>query len=146
VIWATPMLIAAGLFAGGAVSIAWERIPAWRGADLESFQTAFAHTLRRVDPLQPALVVISLISTIGFALSEEDGARVVASLSAAGFLIVLVGSGALLVPIQRRLVASGPDGASPELERLRARWLRGHVLRTVVGLASFVLAVVAAVL
>jgi hypothetical protein len=91
-------------------------------------------------------VVVSLISTIGFALSEEDAARVVAALSAAGFLIVLVGSGALLVPIQRRLVASGPDAASPELERLRARWLRGHVLRTVVGLAAFVLAVVAAVM
>jgi hypothetical protein len=145
-IWAIPMLLAAGLFAGGAVSIALERIPAWRGADLEGFKIAFAHTLRRVDPLQPALVVVSLISTIGFALSEEDAARVVAALSAAGFLIVLVGSGALLVPIQRRLVAAEPDAASPELESLRARWLRGHVIRTVVGLAAFVLAVVAAVL
>lgn len=46
--WALPMLLAGGLFAGGVFSIAWERIPAWREADLPDFQIAFAHTLRRV--------------------------------------------------------------------------------------------------
>jgi hypothetical protein len=104
-----------------------------------------AHTLRRVDPLQPALLVISLISTIGFALSEGGAARISAMLAAAGFLIVLLGSAAWLVPIQRRVVASGPGRPSAELERLRAHWLRGHMIRTVVALASLSFAVVAAV-
>jgi hypothetical protein len=67
------MLIAGGLFASAVVSIAWERIPAWRADDLSDFQTAFAHTLRRVDRLQPALLIVSLASTICFALSEDGG-------------------------------------------------------------------------
>jgi hypothetical protein len=104
-----------------------------------------ASGLRRVDPLQPALLVISLISTIGFALSEGGAARISAMLAAAGFLIVLLGSAAWLVPIQRRVVASGPGRPSAELERLRAHWLRGHMIRTVVALASLSFAVVAAV-
>jgi hypothetical protein len=144
--WTIPMLIGGGLFAGGVVSIAWERIPAWREADLPDFQTAFAHTLRRVDRLQPALLAVCLISTIGFALSEGGAARVSAVLAAAGFLIVLLGSAVWLVPIQRRLVATGGKRPSPELEKLRAEWLRGHLIRTVVALASLTLAVVAAVL
>jgi Anthrone oxygenase len=143
--WAIPMLIGAGLFAGGVVSIAWERIPAWRDADLPDFQAAFAHTLRRVDRLQPALLVASLTSTIGFALSEGGVARISALLAAAGFLIVLLGSAAWLVPIQRRLVASGPERPASQLEELRAQWLCGHLIRTVVALASFTLAAVAAV-
>jgi hypothetical protein len=69
-----------------------------------------------------------------------------ALLGAAGFVVVFVGSGAWLVPVQRRLVASGPAQPSPELERLRTRWFRGHLIRTVVALAALSLAVVAAVL
>jgi Domain of unknown function (DUF1772) len=143
--WAIAMLIGGGLFAGGVVSIAWERIPAWRRADLPDFQAAFAHTLRRVDRLQPALLVVSLISTIGFAFTEDGAARISAVLAAGGYLIVLFGSAAWLVPLQRRLVASRPEQPSPELENLRARWLRGHLVRTVVALASLTFAAVAAV-
>jgi hypothetical protein len=57
-LWAIPMLIACGPFAGGVVWIAWECIPAWCAADLSDFQTAFAPALRRVDRLQPALLVV----------------------------------------------------------------------------------------
>jgi hypothetical protein len=81
--WAIPMLVGGGLFAGGVVSIAWERIPTWRAIDLPNFQTAFAHTLRRVDRLQPALLAVCLISTTGFALSEGGAARIFAVLAAA---------------------------------------------------------------
>jgi len=143
--WAIPMLIAGGLFAGGVLMIAWERIPAWRAADGEEFQTAFAHTLRRADRLQPALLVVSLISTAGFALTAEGAARGLALLASAGFLIVLVGSGAWLVPIQRRLVEPGSTAPASELDELRSQWLLGHLLRTVVALAALTLAVTAAV-
>jgi hypothetical protein len=144
-VWATSMLISGGLFAGGVVSIAWERLPAWRAAELPDFRVAFAHTLRRVDRLQPALLALCLVSTIGFALGADGPARMPALLAAAGFLAVLVGSGALLVPVQRRLVSAGADLPSPEAERLRRLWLRGHVVRTVVAVAALVLAVVAVV-
>ncbi|HEV8652270.1 MAG TPA: hypothetical protein VG276_23475 [Actinomycetes bacterium] len=116
--WAIPMLISGGLFAGGVVSIAWERVPAWRQTELSDFRAAFAYTLRRVDRVQPALLAICLVSTIGFALNAGGAARTAAVLAAAGFLVVLLGSAAWLVPIQRRLVASGSQPPSSELQRL----------------------------
>ncbi|MGH3030437.1 MAG: anthrone oxygenase family protein [Gaiellaceae bacterium] len=139
------MLISGGLFAGGVVSIAWERLPAWRATELSDFRIAFAHTLRRVDRLQPALLVVCLASTIGFALSADDAAQLPALLAAGGFLVVLIGSGALLVPVQRRLVSSEARLPSAEAERLRRLWLRGHLIRTVVALVALVLAVVASI-
>jgi Domain of unknown function (DUF1772) len=143
--WAVPMLFSGGLFAGGVAVIAWERAPAWRASDLVAFRSGFAHTLRRVDHLQPALLVVCLGSTIGFASSAAGAARTLAALAAGGLLLVLVGSAAVLVPIQRRLVASGPQAPAAAVERLRARWLGGHLVRTAVALAVFVLAVVATV-
>jgi hypothetical protein len=38
--WAISMLISGGLFAGGVLSIAWERLPAWRRAELPNFRIA----------------------------------------------------------------------------------------------------------
>jgi uncharacterized membrane protein len=62
-------------------------------------------------------------------------ARTLASLAAAGFVLVLVGSVAWLVPIQRTL-KSGTELPAADVERLRARWLRGHLVRTVLGVAA----------
>jgi hypothetical protein len=143
--WTVPMLISGGLFVGGVLWIAWERVPAWRAADLVAFRTAFAHTLRRVDRLQPALLAAYLVATVGVAVSTSGAARTLAALAAGGALIVLVGSAAWLVPIQRRLVAPGPQPAAADIERLRAQWLRGHLARTAVALAFLLLAVAAVV-
>jgi hypothetical protein len=143
--WAVSMLITGGLFAGGVVSIAWERIPAWRRTDLPDFRTGFAHTLRRVDRLQPALLAVCIVSTIGFAISAGGAARTLAMLAAAGFLVILVGSVAWLVPIQRRLVASGSPQSSVSVESMRAQWFRGHLIRAALALALFTLAVAAVV-
>lgn len=141
--FAIPMLVFGGLFAGGVMSIAWERVPAWRGTDLVEFRTAFAHTLRRVDRMQPALLTLSLLSTAAFAVAAGGTARTLAVLAASGFLVVFVGSLAWLVPIQKRLVAA--TGSSSEAEQLRSTWLRGHLIRTLLALAALILAVVAAV-
>lgn len=143
--WAVSMMISGGLFAGGVLSIAWERVPAWRASDLPAFRRGFAHTLRRVDRLQPALLTLCFVSTIGFAISVGGAARTLAALAASGFLVVLVGSVAWLVPIQRRLVASGSDQSSAYVQGLRTQWFRGHVIRTVLALALFILAGIAAV-
>ncbi len=140
--WAVVMLLSGGLFAGSVVSIAWERVPAWRQHSLPEFRTAFAHTLRRVDRLQPALLAISLASTIGFAATVDGGARALAMLAAGGFLLVLVGSAAWLVPLQRRMVDSSA-ATTQDLEGLRTQWLRGHVIRTIVGVTALTLVTVA---
>jgi Anthrone oxygenase len=140
--WAIAMMVSGGLFAGGVVSIAAERVPVWRGTSLPDFRIGFAQTLRRVDRLQPALLSICLLSTIGFVVTTAGAARTLASFAAAGFVLVLVGSVAWLVPIQRTL-KSGTELPAADVERLRARWLRGHLVRTVAGVALFIVAVVA---
>jgi hypothetical protein len=143
--WSIVMLISAGLFAAGVVPIAYERAPAWRAADETSFRVEFAHTLQRMDRLQPALLLACLISSVGFAVSASGTARTLAGLAASCFVAVLVGSGAGLVPIQRRLVDPGSGLTAADVERLRTRWLAGHLSRTAVALLAFALLVVAAV-
>lgn len=113
-VWAITMLISGGLFAGGVVWIAWERVPAWRAAELPEFLTTFAHTLRRVDRLQPALLVIFMVSTVGFALSDDGPSRAPALSAAGAGLIIMVGSVAWLVPLQKRMVAFDANHAPPE--------------------------------
>jgi hypothetical protein len=143
-LWATAMLISGGLFAGGVTSIAWERVPAWRSTQIQDFRIGFAQTLRRVDRLQPALLSICLASTIGFAVTAAGTARTLAVFAAAGFLLVLIGSVAWLVPIQRNL-KSGPELSAATTDGLRARWLRGHLIRTVAAVGLFIMAVVATI-
>jgi Anthrone oxygenase len=143
--WSIVTLISGAPFAAGVLPIAWERAPAWRAADSARFRVEFAHTLRRVDRLQPALLLVCLVSSVGFAVSTGGTARALAGLAASCFLAVLVGSGAGLVPIQRRLVDPGSELSPADVERLWTRWLGGHVIRTVVALVAFVLLVVASV-
>jgi hypothetical protein len=144
-VWSIAMLISAGLWTAGVVPIAWERAPAWRAADVASFRVEFAHTIQRMDRLQPPLLLVSLIASVGFAVSASGTAAVLAGLAATSFVAVLIGSVAVLVPIQRRLVDPGSGLTAADVERLRTRWLDGHLIRTVVALVAFALLVVAAV-
>ena len=143
--WSILMLISGALLVAGVVPIAWERAPWWRAADNATFRLEFAHTLRRVDQIQPALLVICLITTVGFAVTVSGTVRTLAVLGAAALAAVLIGSLAGLVPIQRRLTNPESDLKSSDVERLRAQWLRGHLIRTVVVLLAFGVLAVAAV-
>jgi hypothetical protein len=78
--WAIPMLLS-GLFVVGMALIARERVPAWRVTNVVDFRTGFAHTLRRVDRLHPALLVVCLSSTIAFASSTGGAARTLVALA-----------------------------------------------------------------
>jgi Domain of unknown function (DUF1772) len=140
--WQIFMLVSSGLFAGGTL-IAAARIPAWRKMSVADFIPDFARTIVVADKVQPALLLIALVSTVGFALRVEATARSTAFASSLGLIAILVASGAVLVPLQRRIIGSQalPDGT----EGMRDRWLRGHVGRCVIAIVSFVLAVAAAV-
>jgi hypothetical protein len=65
---------------------------------------------------------------------ETQGARRLAGLATSCFLASLVGSGAGLVPIERRVVDPGSGLSSADVERLRTRRLRGHLIRTLIAL------------
>lgn len=57
--------------------------------------------------------------------------------------MTLIGSVAVLVPLQRRMIFSSRLEAGV-LERMRHLWFRGHVGRTLVGKASLLLVASAA--
>lgn len=144
-VWAIIMLIAGGLFAGGAASFAWSRVPIWRRMPVQGFIGDFQETLHRTDQVQPALLVVAIVSSAGFALTADGSARVLASVGAVGFVATLAASIAILVPLQRRIVAAPPAEAET-IDEMRARWFGGNLGRSMLGVASFVAVAVAATL
>ena len=138
--WQVPMLVAGGLFAGVVAFVAWERIPAWRMMDTPEFRRHVGHSIRKADRLQPAVLILWIVSTVGFAVTSDGSARALAAVAAVGLVGTLVGSGAYLVPLQRRLVA----GATDDPEAGRRRWYRGHLVRTGLALSSLLAVAVAA--
>ena len=143
-VWAAIMLIAGGLFAGGAASFVWSRVPIWRRMSLPQFVPDFEETIRRTDIVQPALAVVAAISGIAFAVTEDGWARLLAVLGAAGFIVVLLASLAVMVPLQRRIIAT-PIADAENVEAMRLRWFSGNLGRSVLGVAAFGLTVVASV-
>ena len=141
--WASPMVIAGGLFAGGAATIALYRAPIWRRMPAEEFVGDFEQTLRLTDPAQPALLVATIVSTGGLALTADGSARLLASVGAAGFVVSLAAALTYLVPLQRSIAATPPAEADA-IDGMRARWLRGNLGRSMLAAASFVAVALAA--
>ena len=141
-IWAILMLVSAGLFTGAALAVTWERIPAWRTMPLVQYLTDFAGAIHRADRVQPALLVVAIGTALGFGISASAMARTLALIAAAGFLVTLIASVTVLVPLQRRIIASSPQ--QPDMsEAMRRRWFSGSLGRSVLSVVSFALLVVA---
>ena len=141
-IWSVLMLVAGGLFAGGAAAFAWSRVPIWRRMPLSAFVRDFEATIRWTDKVQPALLVVGAVSAIAFAATADGSARLVAALGAGGFLIVLAASLAVLVPLQRRNIAM-PAARAADIEAMRRRWFSGNLGRSLLSVASFALVAIA---
>lgn len=107
------MLVSGGLFAGGVTALAWDRIPAWRSMPLTEFGTDFAGVVHRADRVQPGLLVVAIVASFAFGLTELGAARILALIGASGFLATLFGSVAVLVPLQRRMISSSSPQAGP---------------------------------
>ncbi len=142
--WAAIMLIAGGLFAGGSATFAWSRVPIWRRMPVPDFVRDFDETIRRTDVVQPALAVVAAAAGIAFSITEDGSARLFAALGAGGLILVLLASLAVLVPLQRRIIATAPAQAD-DIEAMRHRWFSGNLGRSVLSVASFALLVVATV-
>ncbi len=140
-VWATIMLIAGGLFAGGSATFAWSRVPIWRRMSTSEFIPDFEETIRRTDIVQPALAAVAAVAGIGFAVTADGGSRVLAALGAAGLIVVLLASLAVLVPLQRRIIATG--GQAGDVQAMQRRWFSGNLGRSVLSVVSFALLVVA---
>ena len=141
-LWAILMLVSGGLFGGGVTVFAWERVPVWRALPVPRFKTEFATTIHIADRVQPALLVASIVTAAGFALTASGAARTLAIIGVAGFVVTLVASAAVLVPLQRRIIGSSEEQAAV-VDVMRRRWFRGHLGRSAFGVASFVLVAIA---
>jgi hypothetical protein len=115
---AAIMLIAGGLFAGGAATFAWSRVPIWRRMQPPEFMKDFEETIRRTDVVQPALAVVAAASGIAFAVAADGSARLLAALGAGGFIVVLVAWLAVMVPLQRRIITT-PVADAGNVEAMR---------------------------
>ncbi len=136
-IWAPLMVVSGGLFAGGAATFSWSPVPIWRSMPLAEFGQDFSATIRRTDKVQPALLVAAIASGVGFVLTVDEGsARILSWMGVAGFTATLVASVAVLVPLQRRIIAAAP-GQGAAVEEMRSRWFRGHLGRSVLSTLSF---------
>ena len=123
---AAIMLLSSGLAVSGVFSIAWERAPAWRAEDSATFRRGITHTLGRVDKLQPALFIFCLVSSVAFAIVAGGRGAVLSGVGAGCVLAVLAISGLREVPIQKRLMDPGLRLSDQEVSQMRARWLGGH--------------------
>jgi Domain of unknown function (DUF1772) len=141
-VWAILMLVLGGLFTGGVTAFAWERLPAWRRMPRERFRTDFAAAIRKADRVQPALLVATIAAITGFVLTAAGPARSLAITGGIGFGMTLLASGAILVPLQRRIVVTDGD----DIEAMRGLWFRGHLGRTALSVASLLLVAVATVI
>ena len=129
---AAIMLIAGGLFAGGSATFAWSRVPIWRRMPLPEFLTDFDETIRRTDIVQPALAVVAAVFGIVFGLTADGWARLLAVLGVAGFILILLASLAVLVPLQRRIIATSAAD-SRNVAEMRGRWFSGNLGRSLIG-------------
>ena len=141
--WAAVMLTAGGLFAGCAASIAWTRVPIWRRMTVPEFVDDFGETLRRTDRIQPALLVAAVAAAVGVAIAEDGSAAILAAIGATGYVLVLAASATVLVPLQRRIIAT-PVEQSAAIRAMRGRWFRGNLGRSVLAATAFVVMVAAA--
>jgi anthrone oxygenase-like protein len=141
-IWAALMLMTGGLFAGGAATFAWSRVPIWRRMAPREFVGDFDATIRRTDKVQPGLLLVAAASAIGFSVAADGAARVLAALGAGGFIVVLLASLVVMVPLQRRIVAMPPTEAE-KIDVMRLRWFSGNLGRSLLSVGSFALMVAA---
>jgi hypothetical protein len=110
--WTIIMLTAGGLFTGGLVWYAWERIWIWHRLDLGEFAVDFRRSVRRADPAMPILLMICGAAAGVFASIAEGVARTLALAGTGLLAVILVASIVVAEPINsqfRRL----PDGVVP---------------------------------
>jgi hypothetical protein len=130
------MVMFGGLFAGGILIVAVERVNLWRRMPVDQYVIDFRRSLYRLDPLLPILGTLSALGAVVFALNSEGHAAVLAWIGVALIVVIMIASIALAEPMNskfRRL----PEGQAPEgAEHLRITWRRFHWARTVVALGA----------
>jgi hypothetical protein len=127
--------LCAGLFAGAALYVSLVEHPARVSCGTAVAVAEFGPSYRRAARLQSALASICFVAAVWAAFRGAGHLVFVAAL-----LMVAVVPFTLLVimPTNDRLMDPTLNPGSPEAATLLTRWGRLHAVRTVLGLASFV--------
>ena len=121
------------LFTGASLYISLVEHPARLGLDTKTAALQWAPSYKRATVMQASLAVVSALSGIGTAILTGDFIWL-----AAAILIALVVPFTLIVilPVNRRLLASGRDLSSPETRQLLEKWGELHWVRSVLSLLA----------
>jgi Domain of unknown function (DUF1772) len=138
------MLGAGGLFTGGVVWYAWERVWIWRQLPLAAYAVDFRRSVRKADPALPILLVVSAVGAGAFAALTDGAGRALALTGIALLAAILVSSLILAEPINSQFRRVPEGTVPPNAESLRRRWRRFHLVRTALAVSAFISLVVAA--
>jgi len=127
-------LLACGLFAGAALYVNLVEHPARMECGVELAATEFPPSYRRGTIMQVTLAVVCLLSSIASWLAGATFWWLVAGVlqvSVIPFTLIVI------LPTNKQLLNPALDRRSAEAERLLARWVRLHAVRT--ALSGFAL-------
>ncbi|KRA24904.1 hypothetical protein ASD65_11050 [Microbacterium sp. Root61] len=140
------MLVAGGLWAGVIFTYAVERVNLWGRMPIDQYVVDFRRSVYRADPLQPILGIVATVAAVVFALSSVGLASTFAWIGIGLVLLVIVLSIAFPERINSQFRRRKEGEAPPNVEDLRVRWRRLHLIRTVPAVASLVALAISVVL
>lgn len=132
-----PMVVATvatGLFAGASTYVTVVEHPARLECGAALAMKHFGPSSRRAAVMQAGLAMMSLVAGAaawfqGSGVGWLGGGLLLGALVPFTLIVIM--------PVTRRLLDSRLDPASPEAAQLLSRWGQLHVVRTVVGVAAF---------
>ena len=135
-------MVAAGLFAGASAYVSVVEHPARIECGGAVGIQQFGPSARRAAGMQALLAMVGLLAGVA-AWFQGGGVGWLVGGLLLGTLIPFTLM--VVIPVNRRLLDSRLDRGSAEAARLLSHWGRLHALRTVLGLAAFVVFVVLSV-
>src|SRR2546427_11293208 len=135
-------LLAAGVFAGGALYVSVAEHPGRTAAGTRVALAQLPGSYRRAAPLQGGSALVALVAGVVAAFASGDWVWALAGASvgaAVPLTLIVIGPG------NTRLMREPDLLADDDATALLADWARLHALRTLLGLAGFVVAAAAAV-
>ena len=128
--------ICSGLFTGAALYINLVEHPARIEAGVEIAVAEFAPSYRRATVLQASLACVGSLAGV---VAWAGGAGTSSLVGAIALLAVVPFTLIVIFPTNEALLDPGLDRTSPRARELLDRWGSLHAVRTVLGLAAFVL-------
>lgn len=132
------MLVTDGLWAGGILFYAVERVNLWARMPLPQYVVDFRRSVYRADPLQPILGILAVVAAIFFAVRAPAPSSAFAWIGVVLIALVIVFSIVFSERINSMFRKRREGDAPPDAEALRVRWRRLHLIRTGPALASLV--------